>query len=126
MKKFTVLVFLASIFLTSCEKEKSGYGNYIISISNYTADEIYVTAKLDGENQGSFFIQAQYSVSWSVTSPCDDLVETAGMQNVRIFTYVPNGEHTLELVDVSTGHVYVTDDFSIKADECKHQPFILE
>lgn len=65
------------------------------------------------------------SVSWSVTSPCDNLTETAGMENVRIFTLVPNGSHTLELIDNSNEFVMISKSFELEADECQHQPFFL-
>ena len=127
MKYLKLFLFVIPVLLTSCKKEeKSGYGNYIISCSNYTTTQYYVTAKLDGVSQGSFFIQANMSVSWSTTSPCDDLVQTSTMDNVRIFTLIPNGDHTLELVDNSDNNVLFSLDFSLKADQCSHQPLILD
>jgi hypothetical protein len=125
-KKKHIILFLIGIplFFTSCEKE--GYGNYIISFNNYTSDDYYVTAYLDGATQGSFMIHASQSVSWSYSSPCDDLVESTGMENVRVFTYVPSGEHTLEIITTSTNFVMTTHKFTQKADGCSHQSFIID
>lgn len=124
-KRFFLLCSIPLLFI-GCNKEKDGTGNYIISVRNYTTTQYYVTAKLDGVSQGSFFIEAQYSPSWSVTSPCDDLIEAANMNNVRIFTLIPNGDHKLELIDNSDNNVLFSLDFSLKADECSHQPLIID
>jgi hypothetical protein len=128
MRHIRLLLFLPILiaFLSSCDKtEKSGYGNYIISVSNSTSQAYWVTPVLDGESQGQFFINANYTVSWSVTSPCDDLVQTANMNNCRIFTYVPNGHHTFELIDNVSNTVMSTVTFDMTADGCVHQHFYL-
>lgn len=126
MKNSTIIgLFITTVLLFSgCDKsEKSGYGNYIISVSNSTSQDYWVIPKIDGESQGMFYINANYTVSWSVTSPCDDLVQTANMNNVRIFNYIKNGEHTFELVDYATNSSLTTVTFTMTADGCVHQPF---
>ena len=118
-----LLLILTTVF-NSCKKE-GGYGNYIISVSNYRTTQYHVKARIDGEEQGAFFIEPQYSVSWSVTSPCADLVQTAGMTNVKIMTYVPAGTHTFELIDVYTNQVLYTVGFEIEGNQCIHQPLLM-
>ncbi len=126
MKYLKLFLFVIPVLFTSCKKEeKSGYGNYIISFSNYTTTQYYVTVKLDGVSQGAFSIQANMSVSWNTTSPCDDLVQSSTMDNVRILTLVPNGDHTLEIIDNYDNSTMFTTSFSLDADECSHQPYII-
>jgi hypothetical protein len=119
-----VLVFfsvLCSFFLFSCEKE-TGYGDFIISISNTSNDRVQLIPRIDGKDQGILIIQPNYSPSWSVTSPCSDKITAAQLENVRIFNYVASGKHTFELLDYTTGHAYYSFDFEIRGSNCTYQP----
>jgi hypothetical protein len=115
-----ILVAIIFIVFVSCEKE-SGYGNYIIGISNSTPTTYNLEVFLDGTSKGTFFAMA--SQTGNYTDLCGDLVYAANLDNVYILTYVPSGTHTLELKHVSSGNVASTVDFTMAVDGCISQQF---
>ena len=119
MKKFLVAVSILMIF-GSCEiPEESGYGNYIIGISNSTPKNFLLEVYLDGVFSGSFVVKA--SQQGNYTHLCGDLVYAANLDNVFILTLVSSGQHTVELKYSPSKAEAYTGHFKMTADGCISQ-----
>ena len=117
-------VALLLLFVSSCEKEGEGSGNYIIGVSNASNKNIQMEVILDGTSQGVFIVKATQQGNYS--SLCNDLVRAATLDNVRILNYVSSGSHTLKLRNFDTKHVYIEKKFEMKADDCMSNQFNLD
>ncbi|PRZ23308.1 hypothetical protein [Flavobacterium granuli] len=121
--KRLLFVLLIPILISSCEADTSGYGNYIIGVSNASSKKIQMEVVLDGQSQGIFFVMAGQQGNYS--SLCNDLVHAANLDNVRILTFVSSGKHKLKLQDFDTKFVFIETTFEMKADDCISQQFNL-
>lgn len=119
-----VFAALLLLFVSSCEKEGEGSGNYIIGVSNASNKNIQMEVILDGTSQGVFIVKATQQGNYS--SLCNDLVRAATLDNVRILNYVSAGSHTLKLRNFDTKHVYIEKKFEMKADDCMSNQFNLD
>ena len=122
--KRLLFLLLVPLFISSCEEDESGHGNYAIWVSNPTQKSYSVQVLLDGQNQGSFVVKAE--VWGNLSRICNDLVSNAGRQNVMILNYVSAGTHKLTLKDNGTGKILFTAEFKMKADGCISQQFELQ
>ena len=119
MKKL-LTVLIVSSFLASCEKDESGYGNYILGINNTSGTSQHVGVYVDGEMKGS--VVALTGVNGYGT--CGDLVLSAQKENVVVVTYVPAGKHKVEIRDFGTFgpvKVFSSGEFTMKGDGCVTQ-----
>ena len=119
MKKL-LTVLMASSFLVSCEKDESGYGNYILGINNESATSQHVGIYIDGEMKGS--VVALSGVNGYGT--CGDLVLSAQKQNVVVATQIPAGKHKVEIRDFGVFgpvKVFSSGEFTMKGDGCVTQ-----
>lgn len=116
-----MLILTLAIFAGCTKTEKSGYGNYIIGVSNSSSKGYNIQVFLDGSSKGSFNVIATQTGNY--TALCGDLVHASTLDNVFILTLVPNGKHTVELKDLSTGFVYSSSDFTMEVDGCISQQF---
>jgi len=119
MKKL-LTVLTASFFLASCEKDESGYGNYIIGINNTSGTSYHVGIYIDGEMKGSVVALSGVNGYGS----CGDPVLSAQKENVVVATYVPAGKHKVEIRDFGVFgpvKVFSSGEFTMKADGCVTQ-----
>lgn len=119
--KISILAVISLIFL-SCEVEKeSGYGDYIIGVSNASTKNILIQVLLDDVNKGSFVVLANQQGNYS--NLCSNKVHAATLDNVLILNYVSSGSHNIKLKDESRNHVYFNHSFEMNAGGCGAQQY---
>jgi hypothetical protein len=120
--KVFILAAISSIIM-SCEEDLSGYGNYIIKVSNFTDTNQNYLVYLDEQFQGQIFANARHSISGSY---CNNLIGAANADNVLVLTYVSSGNHTLKIVNSVSNTTATTLDFKMTNDGCVEQSLIID
>jgi hypothetical protein len=120
MKTKYFIPFAFFLIFFSCEEE-SGYGDYIIGVSNASNNNILIQVLLDDVNQGSFVVLANNQGNYS--NLCNDKVYAATLNNVKTLNYVSSGNHNIKLKDESRNHIYFDHSFDMSAGGCGAQQY---